>query len=287
MPDSVMDPSERDATARARRPSRILAIETSGRVGSVALGLGTPGAARPTTVCVEHFAHGMRHAVALMPTIQRLVAQQGWRPADLDDLYVSTGPGSFTGLRIAIAVARALHQALGCRIVAVPTVDVLASNAPADVQNLVIALDAKRGQIFAARYQRAAAGGLPVAHPPDVPPVESYGADPGAAAPLWRVAGPALVDPAEFVRQTPRPVSVLGEGVEYHRPALRAGVDSDSELREIDKTLWPGSAEAVLRLGWLLRDRPADPTRLLPVYLRLPEAQELWEKRHGGGIASP
>ncbi|MEI8198203.1 MAG: hypothetical protein WCI73_20105, partial [Phycisphaerae bacterium] len=54
--------------------AHILALETSGRVGSVALGIG------PRMLAVRHFSHGMRHAVALLPMIQEMITAQGWRP---------------------------------------------------------------------------------------------------------------------------------------------------------------------------------------------------------------
>ncbi|MEI8194458.1 MAG: tRNA (adenosine(37)-N6)-threonylcarbamoyltransferase complex dimerization subunit type 1 TsaB [Phycisphaerae bacterium] len=271
-------------------PVRILALETSGRVGSVAVGLG------PQLLAVRHFSHGMRHAVALMPMVQELVAAQGWRPGDIQQVYLSTGPGSFTGLRIAIAVARTLHQALGCQLVAVPTLDVLACNAPPEVQNLVVVLDAKRGQVFATRYQRLTAGQTAGVHDEaQVPCLVGVGgpplgmSNPESTLPLVRMTDPALVDPAAFIRATPRPVTILGEGVDYHRPALQAGVDDPAELIELDKKYWPGSAAAVHALGYqrALRKQWADPATLLPVYIRLPEAQELWEKRHPTAAPQP
>ena len=124
---------------------RIVAIETSSRVGTVAVAHG------PRILGQRQFSKAMRHAVELMPAIRDLTRDQGWKPTDIDHLYVSAGPGSFTGVRIAITIARALEQALGCRLVSVPTVDVLAANAPPDVLNLVVMLDAKRDQIYAAR----------------------------------------------------------------------------------------------------------------------------------------
>jgi tRNA threonylcarbamoyladenosine biosynthesis protein TsaB len=233
---------------------RILAIETSGRVGSVALARGAE------LLAEESFSHGMRHAVALLPTIARLCTDADWQPADIQDIYVSTGPGSFTGLRIAIAMARALAQALGCRLIAVNTLDVIAANAPVHIENLAVILDAKRGQVFAARYQRT-------------PAPESPGL-------LRRVAGPVLANPQEFLAHTARPTAVMGEGVSYHRSALAAGGGPD--LIELDPALWVPCAGTVHRLGYAaaLRGEYIPLEKLTPVYIRLAEAEELWLKRH-------
>jgi len=232
-------------------PPRILVLETSSRTGSVGL------AAGPEFLCVEHFAHSMRHAVELMPAARRLCQDLGWPPDTIQQIHLSVGPGSFTGLRIAISVARAMAQAIGCKIVAVSTVDVLAQNAPEHVQNLVVALDAKRGQIFGARYVRQGSG-------------------------MVRTAGPALVDPAEFVHQTPSPLAVLGEGVDYHRAALEAGATPAGYV-ELERRLWTPQAAAVHALAWAQAQRGefADPGTLLPVYIRLAEAEEVWNRKHG------
>ena len=81
---------------------KILALETSSRTGSVALARG------PALLAEITLPPSSRHANALMPAIAELTARQGWKPADLDHLYLSIGPGSFTGLRIAGGLARAL-----------------------------------------------------------------------------------------------------------------------------------------------------------------------------------
>src|SRR5271170_4139716 len=102
-----------------------VAIETSGNVGSVAVVNGGHVAA------VERFPHGLRHAAEIVPIMDRLIRKGGWGPKDIEQIYVSAGPGSFTGLRIGITVAKTVALAGGAKIVAVPTVRVLAENAPA------------------------------------------------------------------------------------------------------------------------------------------------------------
>src|SRR5207253_5933848 len=127
---------------------RALAIETSGRIGSVAL---VEGAA---IVAEEQFSHGLKHAAEMVPMIDRLCRERGWTATDFAQIYVSAGPGSFTGLRIGITLAKTLAFATGLRLVAVPSVRVLAENAPPDARHLIIVLDAKRDQVFTARFER-------------------------------------------------------------------------------------------------------------------------------------
>ena len=96
--------------------ARGLAIETSGRIGSVAI------VDEGRVVAEDAFAHGLQHAAEMIPQIDALLRAQGWSPADLRELYVSAGPGSFTGLRIGITLAKTVAFATGAMIAAVPTV---------------------------------------------------------------------------------------------------------------------------------------------------------------------
>lgn len=229
---------------------KILAIETSSRTGSVAIASGAQ------LIRQIDLPPKMRHAVELMPAIRDLLAEAKWTPRDLNQIYVSTGPGSFTGLRIAITIARSLAQAVGAQTVAVPTLDAIALNAPADVQNLAVILDAKRGQVFAARYARQ--NGIVV-----------------------RTWGPGLIDPAYFVRETPVPLAVTGEGVDYHRVTLQAALENS--YHELPRELWFGTARGIHEIGYkLAKNCEFTPwAQLIPTYIRLAEAEEVWRKKQG------
>src|SRR5215471_10171680 len=106
---------------------RGLAVETSGRIGSIAV------VENETVLEEESFEHGLQHAAM----IDRLCRKRGWAPQDLQELYVSAGPGSFTGLRIGITLAKTLALATGVKMVAVPSVKVLAENAPQEAKQLI------------------------------------------------------------------------------------------------------------------------------------------------------
>src|SRR5438045_5972013 len=109
---------------------RALAVETSGRIGSVAL------AENGVVLAGETFPHGLQHAAHLLPMIDQMCAARSWRPRDLEHLYVSAGPGSFTGLRIGITLCKTIAFATGAKIVAVPIVRVPAEDAPGEAQNV-------------------------------------------------------------------------------------------------------------------------------------------------------
>src|SRR4051812_5099333 len=127
---------------------RAIAIETSSRIGSLAAADGAH------VLAEEQFEHGLQHAAQIVPMIDRLCRAQGWSPRDVEHLYISAGPGSFTGLRIGITLAKTMCLATGVKLVAVPSVRVLVENAPPDARHVVLVLDAKRDQIFTARFER-------------------------------------------------------------------------------------------------------------------------------------
>ncbi|MBK8269572.1 MAG: tRNA (adenosine(37)-N6)-threonylcarbamoyltransferase complex dimerization subunit type 1 TsaB [Planctomycetes bacterium] len=102
---------------------RIIAIETSGRSGSVAIAEG------PRLIQEAEFAADQEHARDLLPLIDSLFQVHEWTPASVEQCHVSIGPGSFTGLRVAVTFARHFALATGAKICAVPTLDVIAMNA--------------------------------------------------------------------------------------------------------------------------------------------------------------
>lgn len=237
---------------------RILAIETSSRAGSIALGRGGQLLAyRP----FDQTRPRRDHAVDMLPMLDETLCEVGWRPNDIEHVYVSAGPGSFTGLRIAFTFARSLAFTLGCRLVLTPTLEVLAANAPADVANLAVVLDAKRSQVYTAVFSRPAPG-----------------------EPMRQVFDTQVVAPAVMLAAAPRPLVVLGEGIDYHRATLGFGPD----VIELPRDLWPPRADAVLRIGWRLAqaEQFTAPGDAEPVYLRRPEAEEVWERRHGTALGT-
>jgi tRNA threonylcarbamoyladenosine biosynthesis protein TsaB len=93
-----------------------------------------------------------RHVESLTPALDHVLAQVGLRPADLGAIAVDIGPGLFTGLRVGVAAAKGLSQALGIGLVAASSLDILLA-AAAEVGHhgrVCAAVDARRGEVFAA-----------------------------------------------------------------------------------------------------------------------------------------
>ena len=226
----------------------LLAVETSGVRGGIALLDGSDG---PEIVEEVWLEDDLRHARDLLVAIQGACDRAGWRPPALDAVAVSIGPGSFTGLRIAVTLAKFVAWDTGATIVAVPSLRALAENAPADCRRVACIRDAKRGGLYASVFERRAGG-------------------------LDETFGPALIQPDDLARRLEKPVLVLGRGIPKAAEAL-AGFDIAPE------TLWDVRPAAVARLGYAMWEGGdiADPLRLEPVYIRRPEAEEIWHRRHG------
>jgi tRNA threonylcarbamoyladenosine biosynthesis protein TsaB len=234
----------------------------------VILGLDTATPATAVAVLPDHGepvelrhepAPGERpgHASQLLPLAQRALDALDATFADVTRIGVGVGPGTFTGLRIGVATARALSQSTGAELAAVSTLDALAEPAAAAERWVLAILDARRGEAFAAAY----AGGERVAGPVAIAPEElpafaeraaAHAAPPNALA--------TLADPSHA------PWLAVGDGAVRFRDRLVPAADVPGD----DSTLHRVSALAVCRLA---RAAPTvDRDALLPEYVRPPDA---------------
>ena len=117
-----------------------LAIDTSTGDGRIALGRGD------ALLETRPLPTRRRHNLELVPTLDALLADHGHSPRDLGELYLSLGPGSFTGLRIALATAKMLALTLRVKLVGVPTLDVLREQHP----DAMVCLNVKRETAWSA-----------------------------------------------------------------------------------------------------------------------------------------
>jgi tRNA threonylcarbamoyladenosine biosynthesis protein TsaB len=131
-------------------PALLLAIDAASPRVSVAVGRGGE-------LISERAVEIERSSARLVDLIGEILDEAGARPADLGGVVALRGPGSFTGLRVGLATALGLHQALGVRTTAISTLLVLAAQAPGE-GTVVAAVDALRGEWS---VQAFAAGPVP------------------------------------------------------------------------------------------------------------------------------
>lgn len=118
----------------------LLAIDTAAPRLQVAL-----WHAGATDVSIDEIALG--HAELILPRIEMLLKRHGVTYGDLDRVAVTTGPGSFTGLRIGLSAARGLGLALGIPVIGVPSLLAISLSAPPG-QPAIVLLDARRDEAY-------------------------------------------------------------------------------------------------------------------------------------------
>jgi tRNA threonylcarbamoyladenosine biosynthesis protein TsaB len=190
-----------------------------------------------------------RHTTRLLALAARALADAGTDWVGIDRIAVGVGPGTFTGIRIGVASARALAAARDIEIVGVSTLRALASRAGEDDGPRLAVLDARRGEAFAAGWGPGEA--RDVAAPPRLTP---------------RAVAPAEL--ARALADADGPWLAVGDGAVQFRSVLQAAgavvAPDGSELHRV-------SAIEVCRLSL---DLPgAVPDDIHPEYLRLPDAE--------------
>jgi tRNA threonylcarbamoyladenosine biosynthesis protein TsaB len=95
-----------------------------------------------------------RHAELSLPWAEALLAEAGVARSQLDAIALGRGPGAFTGVRLAIAIAQGIALALDRPLVPVSTLQVLALRAPADADHVLSSIDARMGEVYLARQVR-------------------------------------------------------------------------------------------------------------------------------------
>jgi tRNA threonylcarbamoyladenosine biosynthesis protein TsaB len=228
---------------------QIVAIETSGRHGSLAALIG--GANEARLVRQVTLSGEQRTAQSLAPSLRDLLAEVNWIPQTVELVAVAVGPGSFTGLRIGVTTAKTFAYAVGAQIVGVNTLEVLAEQVPISPAPLWTIMDAQRQELFVARFAAEHEGGRSTELNPCIAPREVWLAE---LLHGDRVTGPALQ----------RLASRLPDG---------AVAVSDE--------LWQPTAAAVGRLAWQAyrRGQRDDFWKLAPVYYRPSAAEEKADRR--------
>lgn len=194
------------------------------------------------------------HSVTLMPAIETMMQQVKLQPSDLDRIAVSQGPGSYTGLRIGVTLAKTLAWTLQKELVGVSSLAVIAGNIKSDERLLVPVIDARRHNVYTGVYQWQA-GQLVTVMP-----------DRHVALSDWLVE----------LKKLPQPLEFVGETEKFAAEIEAAGFTSNT-FPELD-------LPSGVVLAQLARDMAPteDISAFVPHYLKLVEAEEKWQLTHPG-----
>lgn len=222
-----------------------LALETSTDVGSIALW-------RDGEVLLRACPAGVSHSTTLLPLISETMAEAGLGFGDLHGIAFAAGPGSFTGLRVTCGVAQGLAFAHDLPLLPVGTLDGLAFSG--GVPRVLVALDARMGEVYFGRFEDGVAVGAIGVYPPDAVPLPESGG--------WLA---------------------IGNGLSAYPPLrARLALCVDHWMPESMP-----SAEAIVRLAAprFMRGERIDPADAVPVYVRDKVAQTVAERLARGGKA--
>lgn len=127
---------------------KLLAIDTSMQACSAAIFDAVLG----SLLAASSVAMERGHAEALAPMVQKVLASAGLKPNDLDRIAVTIGPGTFTGVRIGLAMARGMGLALGIPVIGIDSLTAIALNVTGKPGPLMVAADARLNEVYAALY---------------------------------------------------------------------------------------------------------------------------------------
>ncbi|MFO0982513.1 MAG: tRNA (adenosine(37)-N6)-threonylcarbamoyltransferase complex dimerization subunit type 1 TsaB [Planctomycetota bacterium] len=220
---------------------KVLAVETSSEQGSLALWDSDTG-----RIWLKSLTPGFTHARELVPGIERLIEEAGVEQPDL--IACGQGPGSYTGLRIGLAVARALGFAWDKPTYGVSSLEALAATEKEGRPAVLATADAKKGEIYWALYE-------PSGNRPTL------------------LKGPQVGTPWD-IGDVPRGTIVLGDGASIvQRCSQHAELPADPARR-------PRAREVAVIAGRAFAAGVRqEPESLLPLYLRPSEAEIRWSKR--------
>ena len=218
---------------------KILGIETATRAASVAIVVDGKLLAESFCESPQSFSE------TLMPQVEEVVRVSG-AFEDLDAVAVSIGPGSFTGLRIGLATAKALAYAWGIKIIGVPTLQALAYNFPA--AKVLPLIDAQKNRAYCQLFERFA----PQSEL-EIKPIDEVVTEAGGLDGEIFLCGDVL-----HKIKVPLPANVRLAPPNLKMPRASSVAICAEALGKVDNVM-----------------------NLEPLYVRRSEAEVLWEKRHG------
>ncbi|MEH7374347.1 tRNA (adenosine(37)-N6)-threonylcarbamoyltransferase complex dimerization subunit type 1 TsaB [Neobacillus drentensis] len=228
----------------------ILAIDTSNYALGVAL-------LEDNQVLGEYITNLKKnHSVRIMPAIQTLMKDCEEVPGDLTKIVVAKGPGSYTGVRIGVTIAKTLAWTLNIPLVGISSLEILASGVGRYFDGYVSPLfDARRGQVYTGLYQ--------------------YQNDELQTIEEDRLV--MLVDRAEDLKNSGKAILFVGNDLPLHKAAIEAALGSQAIFAASTEQN-PRPAELAL-LG---KDKPGEDIHsFVPNYIRLAEAEAKWLEAKG------
>ncbi len=277
---------------------RMIAIDSSGETAGVALW--EDGILRG----LYDLNYKKTHSETLLPMLDQMLAMAGIRVEEAELIAVAAGPGSFTGLRIGVAMAKGLAAALSVPVLPVPTLEGLAYGGRHFAGVVCPMMDARRGQVYSGIYgfrdmrrtfDRKDGMDFPEATPRKVPEsmgessscaVEGKDGEPDVLEILYPGDAMAMEEQLERLVRLTEPVLFCGDGIRVHEERIGQRLREEgipfffagSSTRYQSAGRVAQRAQDILEAG----GKPVSAAELAPDYMRRSQAErELAEKQLG------
>lgn len=206
-------------------------------------------------LCEYRLKTGFLHAEHLLVLVDRVLKDLKLELADLDGLALTIGPGSFTGLRVAVSTVKGLLAGSDKPVAAVSTLEALAWNHPMASNPICTLLDAKKQEVYAALFDFEESGELK------------------------RLMDDQIVSPAALLERLSGKIIFIGEGAHRYRDLIIERLGRRARFVPPSQQVSKASIVAQIGLERLRQGRRVDIRNLIPNYLRRSDAEVNLEKR--------
>lgn len=228
---------------------KVLGINTSTIFGSV----GLVDADRPLGEYSLNIP--VTHSERLMISVDHLLEDTKTGLEEIEGFSITLGPGSFTGLRIGISTVKGLAFATGCPVVGVSTLEALAVNISDSSREICPVLDARKREVYAARFRV------------------------GPSHRMKRVTPDQVISPQDLVKDIHGPVIFLGDGIAVYGKYLKRRLGRRASFADPELGYVRGTVVARLGVSLIEKGKTLDLATLVPHYIRRSEAEIKYEEK--------
>lgn len=233
---------------------KILAIDGSGVAASVAI------LENEKLVAEYTINHKLTHSHTLMPMINEICTMTNQDLSTIDAIGVTSGPGSFTGLRISAGTAKGMALGLDIPIVGIPTLDAIAHNIPYTNHIICPIMDARRNHVYTAIYK-------------------------WEDEVLKRLTDHLVIpmtDVIEMVKKYGEKVIFMGDGIEVYKEIIEDSLGERAYLAPPSLRLQRASTIAILAMEGFKAGDTVSHMEFAPTYLRPSQAEREYKERQKG-----
>lgn len=202
----------------------------------------------------EFSQNGLTHSVTLLPMAESALKKAGLDISDIDLFAVTVGPGSFSGLRIGVTIAKTLAYGTGKKLCGISTLKAIASNLPFADRLICPIMDARRDQVYTALYK-------------------------WEAGKLTEVMEPSAISAEELISKIKEDVVFIGDGVYRFSSFLEENLGEKASFAPGNLCCVKASSVAYLAQG----EKGENPENINPCYLRLSQAEREYNEKNNKG----